>query len=204
MKPLLQPKSPVRLRLAAFTLAEMMVTMAIFLMMITATLAAHLYAIRMIEFIRPKLDANDQARNTISRLIEEVRCASKIKVGTGGASSFTEIPPNTAQIGTAIEIYPTVSNADYIRYYRDPSDATLKRKGFGTNSTPVAAIVGSVTNQFVFTAEDYSGAPLTNNQNNNVIGMILQIDQNQSTNGYRRVINNDYYQVRTSITRRML
>jgi prepilin-type N-terminal cleavage/methylation domain-containing protein len=189
---------------AAFTLPEMMVTMAVFLVMISATIAAHLYGIRMVEFIRPKLDANDQARNTISRLIEEVRCASKIKVGTGGAGSFTEVAPNTMQVGTAIEIYPTVSGVDYIRYFRDASDATLKRKGFGTNASPVAVIVGSVTNQFVFTAEDYTGAVLTNNQNNNVIGMILQIDQNQSTNGYRRVINNDYYQVRTAITRRML
>src|SRR4051794_35505078 len=135
MKPLIQRKSTGSLGLAAFTLPEMMVTMAVFLVLITATVAAHLYGIRMFEFIRPKLDANDQARNTISRIIEEVRCATKVKVGTGGVGTFTAIPPNTAQIGTAIEIYPSVSNNDFIRYFRDPADSTLKRKGFGTNAS---------------------------------------------------------------------
>src|SRR4051794_39520654 len=131
------------LAVRAFTLAELMVTMAIFLIMTTGIISAHLYGIRMFEFIRPKLTSTDEARNLVSRLFEEVRSASKVRVGAGDISNFTAVAVNTPQRGNALQIWPTTNDNIYVRYFRD-TDEKLKRM---TNGGKVAAtFASSVTN----------------------------------------------------------
>jgi len=185
----------------AFTLAELLVTMAIFLLMTTGIISAHLYGIRMLEFIRPKLSATDEARNLISRLFEEVRSASKVRVGAGDISNFTAVAVNTPQKGNALQIWPTTNDNIYVRYFWD-IDEKLKRMTNGAKTA--ATMASSVTNNIVFTCEDFSGKPLTNNQTARVVvGVTLKVNQLQypsSTNAAKRVY--DYYQVQTRIAKR--
>jgi hypothetical protein len=79
----------------------------------------------------------------------------------------------------------------------------LKRTTNG--STAVSIVANSITNQLVFTAENFKGQVLTDNENNRVIGLTLQFYQiaypivQIGPGSYY-----DFYQLRTKITRRAL
>jgi hypothetical protein len=190
-------------RRAAFTLVEVVMAMGLILLVISAVIGAHLYALRMHELTKPKLSASDEARAAVARLTDEIRSAHLIRVGTGSLASFTEAGPGAPQMGSAIQVYPTLSTNDFIRYFWDGADRKLKRM---TNDALQATVVANaVSNAVVFTAEDFAGNVLTNNYNNRVIGLTLQFYQIQYPvmaigpgNLY------DFYQLRTKITRRTL
>lgn len=194
----------IQARSAAFTMTEMMVSVAIFTLIIAGTISAHLFGMRMFQITKAKLGASDEARAAISLLVEEVRTAKLVKLGKGTISTFTAVGDEEAQKGSAIQIYPTADNTnDWIRYYWDSGDKKLKRTTDGTTSFSVVA--NSITNELVFTAEDHKGVILTNNHNNRVIGLTLQFYQIQ----YPIVMVGpgqyyEFYQLRTKITRRML
>lgn len=190
-------------RRKGFTLVEVMITMALVLVVLAAALSCHLFGMRLFELTKAKLGASDEARGAISLLISEIRSAKVLRIGSGTLASFTEVVPNQPQAGNAIQIYPTLNTNSFIRYFWDATDQKLKR---ATNDATEAYVVAhAISNHIVFTAEDYSGRILTNNENNRVIGLSLQFYQLQYPaisigpgNLY------DYYQLRTKITRRAL
>jgi len=194
-----QPKT----RSAAFTFTEMMVTLSILSVILAGVLVAHLSGVRMFELAKSKLGANEESRKAINLLIDEVRTAKLVKIGSGNISSFSEVAANSKQQGSAIQIYPSATAGDFIRYFWDSSDNKLKRTTNGTTSLSIVA--NSITNSLVFTSEDYQGNTLSNNQNNRVIGLTLQFYQIQ----YPIILIGpgqlyDFYQIRTKITRRAL
>lgn len=187
---------------AAFTITEVMVSMAIVLLVMAAVLSCHLFGMRMFELTKAKLGASDDARTTISYMISEIRGAKNIRVGQGDQASFTGIAVNTPQVGSAIQVYPSTNTNVWVRYFWDAADNKLKRSGTTSDVTVVAS---SVSNAMVFTAEDHLGNILTNNENNRVIGLTLQFFQLQ----YPKVSigpgnHYEYYALRTKITRRTL
>ena len=136
----------------------------------------------------------------------EVKAASQIKVGTGSSSSFTEAAINTLQSGNSIQIYPDTDTNYFVRYFWDSYDQTVKRlvSQNKTNNT-ISTIARSVTNQVIFSAMDYAGNVLTNNQNNRVISMTLQFYQKEYPAGNKPSGSaSDFYQVQTRVTRRSL
>ncbi len=187
----------------AFTLVETMVTMAIFLFVMTGVLTSYMYGLRMFEITKPKLSASDDAREAISKLLNEVRSAKLVRIGSGTLNSFTAVGVNLPQIGSAIQIYASSDTNSFVRYYWDAGEEKLKRLESGAVTFSVLA--NAVTNSQVFTSEDWAGNILTNNLNNRVIGLSLQFNQIQYPimpvgpgNYY------DFYQLRTKITRRVL
>src|SRR6185295_3081945 len=92
---------------AAFTLPELLVSMAVFLFVMTAIISSHAFGLRMYELTKAKLGASDEARAAISKLTVEVRNGKVIRIGTGDLSSFAEVPVDSQQKGSAIQIYPT-------------------------------------------------------------------------------------------------
>lgn len=188
---------------AAFTLADMLISMAVFMLVIGGVIASSLYGLRMHEVVKPKLSASDEARSAITRLMHEVRSANVVRLGTGSMTSFTEVEPDRPQVGNAIQLSATADTSRFIRYYWDSADRTLKRTA--DDSSVCFVVANCVSNQMVFTSEDYAGNVITNNQNNRVIGLTLQFYQIQypvtriGDGGYY-----DYYQIRTRITRRTL
>lgn len=184
------------------TLTELMVSMAVVLIVLAGVLASHVFGLRLFELNKAKLGASDDARGAIGHMVTEIRSAKLIRVGNGTASTFTDIAPNTLQRGNAVQVYPTANTNTFVRYFRD-TDQKIKRVQSGS-ATP-ATIASFITNQIVFTAEDFSGVVLTNNDNNRVIGLNLQFCQLE----YPAVAFGpgnlyDYYQLRTKITRRTL
>jgi len=190
-------------RSLAFTLTEIMVSMTIFIMVISGVVTCHMFGVRMYEITKAKLSASEDARRGLTLLYEEIRSGKIIRIGTGDDASFARITNGLPQIGNAVQIYPTTNQNYHIRYFWDAEDRRLKRKP--SDSVSVAVIANFVSNNLVFSAEDFSGNVLTSYDNNRVIGLMLQFYQVQypvAPIGPGGVF--DYYQLRTKITRRAL
>lgn len=187
---------------SAFTLTEMMVSVSIMALVMTALITSHLFGLRMHELSKVKLGLNDESRAALSLLTAEIRAAKSVRLGTGTLSSFVEVPINTVEQANALQVYPTTDTNNFIRYFWDVTDNTLKRT---TNGSSATTIVDSISNSLVFTAENYAGTILTNNQNNCVIGLNLQIyqlDYPVTQIGPGKFY--DTYRLRTKVTRRAL
>ena len=187
----------------AFTLVELMITMAIFVLVIGGIVVSNLIGMRLYEVSKAKLGSSDEARNSLSLLFDEVRSAKIARVGQGSETAFTEVPDGTLQQGNALQVFPTTNLTTYSRYFQDTNDSTLKR--LTSSNTVPAVIVNAVSNHVVFTAEDCLGNILTNKQNNRVIGFALQVFKLR----YPAVtVGNgglfDSYQLRSKMTRRTL
>lgn len=187
-------RSP-KARRAGYTLTEVMVATALFGLLIIGLLACHFAGLRFTQFIQPRLLNAQYNRQTISQLIEEVRSANSVQVGTGTVSSFTAAGPTSQQAGNALRIYPTTNLTQFIYYYHDSSTLNVGKIPLG--STNANIIATSVTNDCIFRMEDFMGNMLTNSQNNAVTSVQLQMLRSSLWNGI-----SDATQVRTRITRR--
>jgi type II secretory pathway pseudopilin PulG len=193
----------------AFTLPEMMVTVAVFMLMMAGLIYCYIFGLRIDQVTKIKLGASDDARSAIAHMTDEIRSATYIKIGSGTLNSFTEVVTNALQAGNAIEIHPDGTDTNWIRYYYETnmnsSNYTmLLRTTDGVSATNVIAHRISA-NVPIFSSEDSWGRTLTNNENNRVIGMTLQFYQIEypvvkigPSNYY------DFYQLHTRITRRRL
>lgn len=177
------------------TLIEVIISMSIFSLAVAGILACHLAGLRFNWFIQPKIENAQYARQTLSRIVEEVRCASSVQVGSGSSTNFTAVNPTNAQAGNALRIYPSTNSSQFIYYFHDPASASLNRVPLqGTRSVSIA---DSVTNDNVFEMEDCSGTVLTNSQNNAVLSILLQMRRDLPIQGA-----SDAYQIVAKITRR--
>lgn len=185
------------------TLPEVMVTSAIFGLAMAGFLALHLFVLRYDQKVKMKLSSCNDARNALNRLAADVRSAGIVRVGTGGANSFTEAPIGQPQIGNALQIYPVKTNTNsFIRYYCDGDDDLLKRFVSGE---PEVVLARAVTNTLVFASEDGFGRVLSNNYNNRVISVTLLFNRDDNPSGASRSgFLYDYYHIRTRVTRRAL
>lgn len=188
---------------SGFSLVEQMVAVMIISMVIAGAMTIHIFGLRLYNITEAKLSSGDEARRAISLLIDEIRSAKIVRVGSGSLTSFSGAGVDSEQQGSAIQIYPTTNTAEWIRYYWDSTDQKLKRTEDGLNSYLV--IAQSISNSIVFTSEDYSGTVLTNNQNNRVIGLTMEFEQVVDlTTGTTNDGLYDYYRLRAKITRRAL
>ncbi len=184
-----------------FTIPEIMITMTIVLLIMAAVITCHLIGLRMFEMTKAKLGASDDARRAISSMITEIRSAKFVRVGEGDLAAFKEIGVDTPKVGSAIQVYPSNDTNTWIRYFWDASDQKIKRASNGMTTATIVA--SAVSNQMVFSAEDYSGKPLTNNAQDYVIGLNLQFYQLQyPTVSIGPGNYYDYYQLQTRITPR--
>lgn len=184
-----------------FTIPEIMITMTIVLLIMAAVITCHLLGLRMFEMTKAKLGASDDARRAISSMITEIRSSKFVRVGEGDLNSFKEIDVDTPKVGSAIQVYPSNDTNTWVRYFWDASDQKVKRASNGMTTATV--IASAVSNQMVFSAEDYAGNPLTNNAQDYVIGLNLQFYQLQyPTVSIGPGNYYDYYQLQTRITPR--
>jgi prepilin-type N-terminal cleavage/methylation domain-containing protein len=192
-----------RLRRLAMTLPEMMIAMTVFCIAMAGVIASHLFGLHLLQVVTPKLGASDEARAAVSKLINDIRSAKLVRIGTGTLNSFTEVGVNSLQQGSSIQVYPTLDTNIWTRYFWDTADQKLKKTTNG--SSAVLIVANSISNSMVFSAEDYNGSIHTNNYNNRVIGLKLEFYQIQ----YPKMAVGpgqyyDYYQLHTRITRRTI
>ena len=180
----------------AFTLAEMMVSGAILVLMIGGMVSANLFGLRMFQIEETKLTASDQARKIVGVLVDEIHSCDTFQIGTFTNGTFTGLPLGVPQIGPALIIYPTTNLANYIMYFVNAGDQKFRRATSVPGSTRIVA--HSVTNSSnLFRAQDYLGNVLTNAQNNSVLHLKLEFYQ-----ATRFGVPPDYYKLETSTTQR--
>jgi hypothetical protein len=134
-----------------------------------------LFGIRMFNVTSTRVSASDNARKVLNRVRDDVRSGKLLYVGSGSSTDFTHVVLNSLHQGNALQIYPTTDTNVFIRYYVDTASQTLRRTTSGTGQVQVLAPY--LTNQIAFIAEDFKGRPLTNDQNNRVIKMVLDFYQ---------------------------
>jgi len=200
---ILQPSTRSAARRGAWTLTETLVTASLMTLLMGGMIVAQIGGLRMQRLTEVKLNASDDARRALNSLIEDVRGAKIVRIGSGNISSFTPAAAHGLQQGNALQLHATTNTNTFTRYFWDSADQQLKRTANGSNALVVLA--GSITNPVVFASESAFGQVLTNNQNNRVIRLFLQFSQLVNPDlefGSGGLY--DYYQIQTRITRRTL
>ena len=175
------PKSPwsspgclgLRLSVMAFTLTEMLVSMAVFLMVIGAVISGHLLGLRMMELSKSGIQASDDFVRQFSVLSADLGSARRISVGQGSRLAFTEVPGSAPQQGSALQIYLTLDTNRFIRYYLDAANGSLQRLDENDRSSTLA---DNLTNLAVFALEDFAGRVLTNKAAHAVVVVRLEFN----------------------------
>jgi len=193
-----QNRGPAARRAAGHTLIEAMFATGLFGLMLIGVMAVYFSGIEFNQYIQPKILNSQYSRQTVARLIEEVRSANSLQVGTGGLTNFTQAGATNLQTGNALRIYMATNwTGPYILYFHDQATATVQR--VPASSTTPAIIAAGVTNHVIFSFEDYAGNVLTNSQNNAVMSVLLQLKR---TSSWKNIT--DAYQVRARATRRSI
>ena len=228
----MKPFSPgvVRLmRMAArgFTLVEMVVAITVFTIVILATVAMQIYAVRVYTLAATKMIATQAARVTMNDIRDRVRQARIVYVGNYSPQGdypsvdFTSVTNGGLQEGNALMIYPTTATNSFALMYLQAGNgtttnfSTLDDNGnvintnslillLYTNNTMTASniVAGYITNAMVFDAENFEGTVLSNNQNNSLVHMTLDFSQHLYSIGTNLFNAYDYYQLNTVMTRR--
>lgn len=193
----------------AFTLTELMVSMALFVIVSGGIIYSHINGLRFYEITRAKLGASESARISLGLLTSEIRGAQKVIIGTGSSSSFDPVTGGTNQQGNAIQVYradwhATTNSNSWVRYYRDTTTSFVMRKP-GPSAAP-QLVAEYVTNAVVFTATDHTGTNvLTENDNNAIIDVKMQFYQlryPQITIGTNQFF--EFFQITSRIARRSI
>jgi Ni,Fe-hydrogenase III small subunit len=180
---------------AGRTLTETMIATALLGVVATAIAVCNIAGLKFTEFVRPKLDNARYGRQTISRIVEQVRCANSLQVGTGTATTFSNAPVNRPQSGNALKVFPTTNTSQYIYFYLDTNSQAVVQVDLGSSNG--VAIATCVTNTTIFAMENFGGTTLTNPANNAVLSVQLQMRRDSNVKGV-----GDAFQVRSRITRR--
>ena len=167
-------------------------------MLIGGVIYSSIMGMKLFQTASAKLGENDQARITIAKLVYEIRSSKDLDVGSGTLTTFTQAADGSAQSGSSLRIYPSTNISVFVRYFYDTNTSTLRRTEDGSSYTTVAQ---NVTNQTIFTAQDYSGVTLSNRINNRVIAIVLQLLPTKDGNATNAI---DYYALRSKVTRRSL
>ena len=212
----------------AFTLVEMMVSLAVLGLVILMTVGTQIYASRVYTLSATKLNATSTARMALNDIRDKIREGQIVNIGnyiwTGGdpALDFTPIADGSPQQGNALIIYPSAASTNtFTLMFLQPGSGTNFSPGTpsSTNSLILEAynngalvesneVANFITNQIVFSATDYTGTNiLTQNVNNRVIQVQLFFSQWEfpiahiGTNTYNAY---DYYRLQTRVTRRLV
>lgn len=196
-------KVPLHHRKSAFTLIETMMVIATSTILMGVVLSSHIYGLKMSSRVQIKLNASDDARQTMSSLIQDVRAAHRLRIGTGTLNSFTDAADGSDQKGSALQIYHSSNTNQWVRFYYDSADNSLRRTTNGATSSLVSA--NSITNDVaVFTLEDSEGDGFTNRVPIAMVRINLSFTKLKNPQvviapGSRL----DFYQIETRITPRI-
>lgn len=161
----------------AMSLVELMISMAIFSILIIGVVYLHMFGLRQDELTQSKLGASFESRKGYNRFVQDVRSAKIWRVGNGDASSFTAIENGSLQQGTALQLNTSANTNSFVRYYFDVDNQKLCRVQSG-NLTPVV-VADHLTNSMYFAAENYRGDSVLDLSYKYLIHVTLQFSQYQ-------------------------
>lgn len=182
---------------AGFTLPELLIAITVFILLLGGILSSHLFGLSLWRITETKLNATEDARRTLGKLVDEVQTCNSGLVGTISNGVFVALLDGQPQQGSGLLIYPSSSRTNFIIYFINPTDKTFRRTTSKAGTATVLA--DSVTNSLAFRAQDYLGNVATNNQGNRVFHLNLEFYQPRRT-----MQGADYYKLETTATRRAL
>lgn len=202
----IKPVARRRSRLA-FTLVELMVTVAVFLVVFVGVMVGlQIFSLRVYTLSATKLTATADARKTLNGLRSEIRSAKLLYVGNYTNSSFARIPNGQPQTGNALAIYSADTNgqASLIPtvFYLNSDDNRI----YSVSNSATLVMANYVTNYYVFTAENYQAVTMNNYDNNPVIRVTMEFYQWQYPIGFigTNALNAyNHYRLQTRIFRRL-
>ncbi len=167
-------------RQAALTLAEMMMTMGVFSLLVIGLVYTSMFCLKLDELANSKVGASDSARRGFE-LSSDIRAAKMWIIGTGGQSSFTPCGNATNQVGNALKVQYTTATNSYIIYYFDTNAGKLFRytNGMTTSKVIVDGLTNASGSSMSFQAQDYNGTVLGDLQFKYVIAATLEFCQYQ-------------------------
>lgn len=214
------------------TLVEMVVAVAVFSLIILATVSMQIYASRVYTLAATKLSATSGARQALNDIRDKIRQGQIVNVGnytlaTGNPiQDFTPVSNGQSQQGNALIIYPNATSTNsFTLMFLQPGAggtnfATVNAAGAFVNTNSLFliiytngtcqvsnSVISYITNQIVFTAQDFQNNTLTNNVNNRVIQIQMFFSQWEypiAFIGSNQFNAYDYYRVQTRVTRRLI
>jgi hypothetical protein len=164
MKTLKIDKTPPGRGSRGLTLAEMMITMGVFSLVVLGLLYSQIFGMRQDQLVESKLGASDMARRSFEQLANDIRGSQMHYVGTYASGTFTKLGNGTPQQGNAVQLFLNATNATaYLVYYFDttstPGNTLLRR--FHSGDATNAVIADHLTNYYggslLFVGENYNG-----------------------------------------------
>jgi hypothetical protein len=178
-----------RKNLAAFTLTDLLFSSTFLCTGMAAIMWCHVMGLKLHELVDTQLSAAAHERKVWDYLVTDLENAQRIQIGSFQQNSFTSIPSGSLQQGSALQVYPILSETNqYIRYFLD--NGYLKRYVSSNNSLSVLSTYIKTTKPFQ--AESSVGTVLTNQEALFVVSVGLSFSQFQesgslinSTNRFR-------------------
>ena len=138
------------MKIRAFTLVELMVTMAIFMMLVLAMVGVQIFGFRINTLTTSKLISTAYSLKALDQIQGQVRGASSAMVGSGTSlASFTATGTN----GSALMIYPPTGGSNLL--YLSTNTGGLYEI-FSANNQQMT-VASNLTNQVLFQTVDCHG-----------------------------------------------
>ena len=132
-----------------FTLAEMMIALAVFSLAMIAMLGVQIFGLRVYTLSSTKMIATAGGTQQLDKMLDQIRSANTVVVGFYNNNSFTSVTNGAPQIGNAILI-SMVTNAftaqNSIVFYHDMASSSIRIVTNNGNTV----LANSITNDFCF------------------------------------------------------
>src|SRR5580704_19475382 len=105
----------------AMTLPELMINVCLFSIAVLALVTVNLFGLFQDELVNSSLGASDQARVNFNQMLDEIRSAKNVQIGSGNYANFSPVT-NGLQQGDTIQIIPTTNTisagaSNYYNFY---------------------------------------------------------------------------------------
>jgi len=194
----------------AFTLVEALITSATLVIVLGSVIMCNLFGLSMAARQQIWLGASDDAAQAVGTLMQDVRSAVTLQVGTFTNSVFTQTASSGQQSGNALMVFTNSSTLPWILYYYDSKSNNLVRSNYyGTGVAGDVRLVSAnpITNDMthpIFTEVDYTGTALSNATPLSAVSIYLSFTKLQDPD---IVIQSgstvDLYQIVTTVSPRL-
>ncbi|MGO8676943.1 MAG: PilW family protein [Limisphaerales bacterium] len=170
----------------AMTLAEMMVAMAIFSLVVLGMVYVQMFIMKYDQMTTSQLGASEMSRMSFDDLVSDIRSSWTWAIGTGSQTNFTPVSNSAPQEGNALQLSPTQNTNLFVRYYFitnvTPTLTNFMLCRMTNGALSYTVIAQNLTNNLytnMFLAEDYRGNLLTTLRYKYVIHVTLEFCQYQ-------------------------
>jgi len=155
---------------AGLTMVEMMVTVAIFVMLVAAFISANIFGLRYDEMVCSKLGASEQSRRSFQKLTGDIRASKIWRIGTGNLTTFTPVSNATLLVGNSIQLNLSTDTNVFVRYYFEtngpyttqPNGRLCRITSDGQYTICAQCLTNASGNSMIFRGQDYRGGTATN------------------------------------------